>query len=85
MTSEEIAQFAETITNSFQIIVIHFHDESESNSIVGYFENNNDFDFRKRNLWNFVRTPILDENNKYSLLRGENIKRIQILSLYPKE
>ena len=83
MTSEEIAQFADTITYSYQRTVIHFHQDDDSNGIVGYFDNNHDSSLRKRNIWNFVRTPIIDQNNKFTLLQGEDIKRIQVINITP--
>jgi hypothetical protein len=79
MTKTEIAKFADLITHSRQRTIIYFH-ESE-NGIVGYFDNNSNKELREKNMWNFVRTPIMDDHNKWTLLNGEEIKSISIISV----
>ena len=81
MTKDEIAKFADAITTTNQRTIICFHESENSNGIVGYFDNNHLKEMREKNIWNFVRTPIFDVNNKYSLINGVEVKKICIFSI----
>jgi hypothetical protein len=81
MTKAEIAKFADLITHSRLRTIIFFHESENENGIVGYFDNNSNKELREKNMWNFVRTPIMDDSNKWTLLKGEEIKRISIISV----
>jgi hypothetical protein len=78
MKKDEIAKYADTTTFTNQRTILFFHDTDDNNGMVGYFDNNADQELRNKNQWNFVRTPIIDEENKYSIINGEIIRRIEI-------
>jgi hypothetical protein len=81
MTRNEVAKYADKVTYSNQRTVLFFHDSDDSNGIVGYFENNHDLEKRNSNEWNFVRTPILDNEKKSIWVNGADIKRIITIEL----
>jgi hypothetical protein len=80
MTKNEIAEYANKVTYSNQRTVLFFHDSDDSNGIVGYFEKNHDLEKSDNNEWNFVRTPILDNEIKSIRVNGADIKRIRIIT-----
>lgn len=81
MTVNEVTPYADMITSTNQRTVLFFHDSDDINGIVGYFDNNHNFDLRKKNEWNFVRTPLIDNEVKFTMIKGDDIKRISIITI----
>lgn len=75
MTIEEIKKYAEKPTENYFKTIITLKNGAE---IFGYFDENHDDELKNKNLWNFVTTPVVDENDKIKLLDGEDFLEIRI-------
>jgi len=78
MTKEEVSVYADTITRTNNRTIISF---KSGDKLTGFFDHNVDQKVRDTNQWNFVKTPIEDENNKFTLLNGEDFSGIEIITI----
>jgi len=78
MTQEQMYQFASIITQTNNRTIVTLNN---GQSIVSFFDNNHDQKLTNENKWSFVETPIKNENNKYSIFNGDDISKIEIITL----
>jgi hypothetical protein len=76
MNPKEISKFANERTFTHNRTIIKKKDGTE---IVGFFEGN-DLQSEINNSWCFVKTPI-NENEKHTILDGNDISSIEIIDL----
>lgn len=76
MTIDEILPYQMTITRGNDKICITLKNQTK---IYGYFESSSDEYLKKTNHWNFVITPVEDQNNKIKKLNGDEFEYIEII------
>ncbi len=76
MTKEQISMYAIGVTTIHQRTILKFKD---GRKIVGFFETNAQRSLADKNKWNFVELQQEQNNNKSTIINGDDIETIEII------